>query len=96
MSDIERRLAKAEQYVRGYGRGGRGSLQLICIRGGIPTESGEPEAKIGGTVLVREPGEDIEEFKARVTTEAQLLGLSFAVISGLPPRDQAIDDDYPR
>ena len=39
-----------------------------------------------------EPGEEVEEFKARVATEARLLGLSFAVIGGLPSRSKGGDD----
>ena len=92
MNEIARRLARAEQYIKGSARCSRSALQLICIHGGIPTASGRPEAEIGGNVFVLEPGEEVEEFKARVATEARLLGLSFAVISGLPSRDKGGDD----
>jgi hypothetical protein len=97
LSDHARRLARAEQYLA-CDRSAplRGKLQLICIRGGIPTASGGPEATIGGNVLVPDPGEDLDEFKARVATEARLLGAKFAVISGLPPRLMVVDDGYPR
>jgi hypothetical protein len=95
LSDHARRLARAEQYLacdRSAPLSLRGELQLICIRGGIPTASGGPEATIGGNVLVPDPGEDLDEFKARVATEARLLRAKFAVISGLPPRLMVVDD----
>ena len=88
------RLARDIAELRGGGHGG--ALQLICIHGGIPTASGKPESDIGGTVLVLDDGENLEDFKERVLTEARLIGAKFAVISGLPPRLKAVDDDYPR
>jgi hypothetical protein len=88
------RLRRDITELRGGGYGAR--LQLICIRGGIPTASGKPESEINGTVLVQGDGEDLEDFKERVLAEARLIGAKFAVISGWPPRLKAVDDDCPR
>jgi hypothetical protein len=88
------RLTQDIAELRGSRRGG--AIQLICIRGGIPTASGQPECEINGTVLVQDDGEDFEDFEGRVLAEARMIGARFAVISGLPPRLLAADDDYPR
>jgi hypothetical protein len=88
LPDFARRLTKAEQFLAS---GGRGPFQLICICGGIPTDSGGPEAEIAGNALVPEPGEDLEEFQARVSAEARRLGFRFAVIRGLPTRAERDD-----
>ncbi len=84
------RLTQDIAELRGSGRGG--AIQLICIRGGLPTASGKPECEINGTVLVQDDGEDFEDFEGRVLAEARMIGARFAVISGLPPRDKGGDD----
>lgn len=90
-ASLSRRVARLEQDAS-Y----RGELQLILIRGGLPTESGRAEAEIGGNVLVHEIGEDLDDFKARVASKARLVGAKFAVIHGLPPRGMPNEEDHLR
>jgi hypothetical protein len=88
-TSLKRRVARLEAFAR-Y----RGELQLILIYGGLPTDSGEVEADILGAdiALVREPDEDLEDFKRRALTEARLTGAHHVVVRGLPPRDKGGDD----
>jgi hypothetical protein len=89
MRGIERRLARLEMEADRSWSGG--PLQLICIHGGLPTDSGEIEAHILGAdiALVREPDEDLEDFKQRAATEARLVGARHVVVRGLPSRHAA-------
>jgi hypothetical protein len=88
LSDHARRLAKAESALALGRAGGRAPLQLILVRGGLPTLSGKPECLLGDNVLTPAPGEDLEDYIERVRAAAARRGAGQAVITGLPSREQ--------
>ena len=87
-ANLKRRLVRLEECAAYSGA----ETQLICIHGGAPTNSGEAEADINGTLLVREPDEELEDFKRRALVEGRLVGARYVVIHGIPPRPMADDD----
>ena len=90
---LSRRLSRLEQIYNRLPFEERGGpeLTVIKVRGGlygcVPCQG-----HAGGLTLEREPGETEEDFTERVLDMARGTGANFAVINGLPPGGDTLDD----